>query len=69
MNVSKRKLSFLKSDLPLTSKRARYIFSKPEESKNLLDAVRANRNLAKGQQPQTIHFASEKVAKNLVNMG
>ena len=68
MKISKRKLSFWNSELPLTSKRARFLISKPSEAQGLINAVRASRLPGANVKDTIIKFTSQKVAREVVKM-
>lgn len=68
MKTLKKKTSFWNSELPLTSKRANYILSRPQESKNLVKAVRASRSSNKNHKNIIIKFSSQYVARRVIQM-
>lgn len=67
MKIVKKKTTFWSSELPLTSKRANYILSRPRESKSLAKAVRASRS-NKDSKGCIIKFSSQKIAKEIIEM-
>ncbi|MCG8813981.1 hypothetical protein G1K66_12020 [Tenacibaculum finnmarkense] len=69
MKIIKKKISFWNSELPLTSKRANYILSRPEESKSLVKAVRASRSSSKVDNKDIIiKFSSQEIAREVATM-
>lgn len=68
MKISKRKVSFWNSELPLTSKRARFVISNPKEAESLIKAVRASRLDDPNTEDIIIEFSSQKIAKKVLEM-
>jgi hypothetical protein len=59
--ISKRSVTFLNSDSPLTSKRVKVILSNPEDTKSLVEAVRASRH--NKSKPFSLTKESNKIIK------
>ena len=65
MKTQRRNYSFWTSELPLTSKRANYILSRPKESKRLIQAIRESRITNKRV---VINFSSQDIAKRILEL-
>jgi hypothetical protein len=63
-----RKTSFWNNELPLTSKRAHYILSRPGEAKVLANAIRAARNPGSKPEDRIIKFITKDIASKIINM-
>ena len=67
MKTIKKKITFWNSLLPLTSKRANYILSRPNESKRLVEAVRKSKANMDFDVTK-INFSSQEVAREVKNI-
>lgn len=59
VNTGKRRLTFWKSDTPLTSKRVSQILSNPKDSEKLATAVRNTRHASKTGKKSDYSFKLE----------
>jgi len=59
VSIGKRRLSFWKSDTPLTSKRVSKMLSNPKDSEKLVSAVRKARHASSSGEKSNFSFKTE----------